>query len=305
MDIDRTAVAGVQITGSRKQQEDSYCIEHIYTEAGKKGLLLVLCDGMGGRAGGEIASRLVCKKMVDIMTTHESVIPWRLATAMEHANHSLAAKIREEPHLAGMGTTLVAAVILDNRFYWVSVGDSPLWLLRDGRLQRLNDDHSMKAVLNRQVEAGEITSEEAARDITRHYLLSAMCGTPPPMIDLPQEPFILQPGDMLLLASDGVETLTCDQLTEVVQQNARLRPAETLVALMAAIEREKNPHQDNASAVLVKMNGETKQEQPEPPDSPVQHETESAGQLSKAQIYAISAVLVAVVLAIVYVLGKN
>lgn len=252
---DHIAVAGGQITGSRKQQEDCFSIREFTADDGSKGLLLVLCDGMGGSDGGEIASRLVCDTFSEIIHGEGIGTPWRLANAMEVANRNLAERIKEDHQLVGMGTTLTAAVIRDEQLYWLSVGDSPLWLYRNGGLQRLNDDHSMKAILKRQVEAGEISAEAAARDVTRHSLLSALCGTPPPMIDLPQEPFRLLAGDLLLLASDGLEVLSVGQISQILGSVPDDKPDAVLALLLEKLEDEKHPQQDNATAILVKWEG--------------------------------------------------
>jgi len=256
---DRTVVAGIQIPGSRELQEDCLCFQEFSCGGNDSGLLLVLCDGMGGSAGGEIASQLVCDTVVETMLAQESIVPWRLIAAMEAANRKLAARVQAQGHLAGMGTTLVVAVICGHQMYWLSVGDSPLWLFRDGRLLRLNADHSMRAVLSQKVEAKEITRAEAERDVTRHYLLSALCGTPPPMVDHCQEAYGLRPGDRLLLASDGVETLSESHICQVLQQDIAAKPAAVLAALMTGIEEQRHPLQDNASAILVHVGAEAAQ----------------------------------------------
>jgi serine/threonine protein phosphatase PrpC len=248
-----STVAGGQIVGNRKQQEDNLRIEEAKLEGDLPALLLILCDGMGGHTSGQVASRLVCDTLVRAFPLTDGAIPKRLITTAELANQEIATKIVADRSLAGMGTTLIAAVISSQDLYWLSIGDSPMWLFRDGTLRRLNADHSMKAVLDRKVAEGEISRDAAQRDRTRNHLLSVLCGSPPSMIDCGKEPFPLMPGDQLLLASDGVETLSLSKLAELLQNSAEKNARTSLSLLLKGVKEERHPHQDNASAILVKM----------------------------------------------------
>lgn len=248
-----STVAGGQIIGSRKQQEDRLRIEEVNLEGDMPALLLVLCDGMGGHTSGEVASWLVCDTLVRAFPLTDGAIPKRLTIIAEQANQEIAAKILTDRSLAGMGTTLIAAVISGHDLYWLSIGDSPMWLFRDGTLRRLNADHSMKAVLDRKVATGEISRDAAQRDTTRNHLLSVLCGSPPAMIDCGEEPFPLMPGDQVLLASDGVETLSPSKIAKILENSAEKNARSSLSLLLKGVKEERHPHQDNASAILVKM----------------------------------------------------
>ena len=106
-------------------------------------LLLVLADGMGGHAGGDVASGLVVEHFFKAYINSHANIPEALRNSLNSANEQLANAVVETPELRGMGTTLIGCVIRENLMYWVSVGDSPMWVLRNGALQRINADHSM------------------------------------------------------------------------------------------------------------------------------------------------------------------
>ena len=94
-----------------------------------------------------------------------------------------------------MGSTVVVAVISRDGIDWISVGDSPLWLFRDGRLRRLNADHSMAPVLASLVAAGRMTAEQAATDSNRHALRSAVMGEEIHLVDVSSQPVAVRKTD--------------------------------------------------------------------------------------------------------------
>ena len=137
--------AARQIPGRREYQEDDYgLIERSNSDSDE---VLVIADGMGGQVGGDTASRTVIKTFIETYSDTTGLISDRLRACLKTANNALASAIDVHPALTGMGTTVVAAVISQRGLEWISVGDSPLWLFREGQLRRLNTDHSMAAVL--------------------------------------------------------------------------------------------------------------------------------------------------------------
>lgn len=231
---------GAQIQGDRAYQEDAVKIEER-----DEGTLLVLCDGMGGHSGGDQASSLAISTFIDSFFKSSGSIGARLKLGVEDANNNILQVGKENPELNKMGTTLVAVFVQDDQIYWVSVGDSPLWLLRDGNIQRLNDNHSLAAVFEEMVKTGHMTAEDAATDPKRHSLRSSLSGDEIKLIDLREEPFELEQGDCLLLASDGLETLTDQQILDLQQANA----SSYSRALLAAVEQAGKEDQDNATAL--------------------------------------------------------
>lgn len=216
--------------------------------------LMLLADGIGGHAAGGTASALAVEGFrAAFLDSRDAAARRRLIHALHAANAALAARIRAEPALQGMGTTLLAAAVEDAALHWVSVGDSPLWLLRAGALRRLNENHSMAAVLDRRAAAGEIAAEEAARSPERSRLLAALLGEALEMVDAPVEALPLQPADVVILASDGVETCSPEELLAVAADKAA-EPAEAVVnALLRAVASHDRPAQDNATAIVLKM----------------------------------------------------
>ncbi len=269
------SVAGKQISGSRESQQDSLrIITNVPFLNDPHSLLLVMCDGMGGHVGGSVASKLICDKVVDSFKKLGDVAPQRLKISLGKANDALAARCSAEPELRGMGTTVIAAVIADEKMFWLSVGDSPLWLLREGDLTRLNEDHSMAPLLAEMVERGEITKDAAARDPLRNRLRAVVNGDELTMIDLSSEPLKLKEGDQILLASDGVETLGLSEIAKNLKNTVSSPCERSVDNLLNAVVSANNPQQDNASAILVKY-GSVSQENQDQGD-----ETDSASQNS-------------------------
>ena len=128
--------AASQIRGAREYQEDSFGVltgETLDSSEGVK-LVMVLADGMGGHAGGSNASSLVVGTFERSFGETKGPSVDRLRECLDWANVAVYDAVDQSPELAGMGTTLVAAAISDEGLEWVSVGDSLLWLYRDGAL---------------------------------------------------------------------------------------------------------------------------------------------------------------------------
>jgi len=246
------AVATAQIAGARDYQEDRLAVHALAADAGKRAgeLLLVLADGMGGHAGGEVASRLVVEQFCQDYINGQAGVIEALRSSLNSTNEYLAEAVAETPKLRGMGATLIGCVVRGSDLYWISVGDSPLWLFRDGSLQRLNVDHSMLPLLEAMVSSGEMSNEAAQTDRRRHMLRSAVTGKLMELVDVCAEPRRLQPGDVVMLASDGVETLAEVELIAVLEEQHDQTPQQLADSIMIRIEAAGNSAQDNASVIL-------------------------------------------------------
>lgn len=239
--------------GSRSRQEDDYGVFELPSELGAGDLLLVLADGMGGEQGGALASTLAVREFIK---TYDAVsaatIPERLEQTLLHVNAQMGRKVATNPEgLSGMGCTLLAVVLAEEGLYWISVGDSPLWLWRRGRLHRLNQDHAYRSILAHRVAAGEISADLAARHPDRNALMSAVTGDVLDLVDLSHRAHTIKEGDQILLASDGVLTLSEQQIAAMLKKNHQVdgTPCQTLLAAVAAHQR---PHQDNITVLWVR-----------------------------------------------------
>ncbi|MDG4553122.1 MAG: protein phosphatase 2C domain-containing protein [Candidatus Competibacter sp.] len=234
--------------GNRARQEDDYGVFKLPPELEAGDLLLVLADGMGGEQGGARASALTIRDFIETYDTVPAVtIPERLERTLAYVNQRMALEVASDPErLEGMGCTLLAVVLAEEGLYWISVGDSPLWLWRRGRLHRLNQDHAYRSILAAQVSAGEISAADAARHPSRNALVSAVTGGEVELVDLPRQSYPLRCGDQILLASDGLLTLSESKIAALL---ASARGREPCRRLLAAVEALRSPHQDNMTVL--------------------------------------------------------
>lgn len=263
MKPDKQSVAGGQIQGGRNYQEDSFDVSFLsqdYDPSGQ-GRLLLLADGMGGHAGGGVASETAIKAFRQGFYQLAPGLAQRFEAGVDAANELIREKQQADPALGDMGTTLVAAIVKGKSLSWVSVGDSPLWLYREGRLRRLNADHSMRPLLLDLVEMGRLTEEEAFSDPRGHQLRSAIYGESIPLIDMNADGYALEDGDRVLLASDGLETLSEPALAEAIDAGGN--DADAMVrALLGDVTAVGRPGQDNATVVVCRV-GPEDTDQPE------------------------------------------
>jgi serine/threonine protein phosphatase PrpC len=168
----------------------------------RKGRLAVVADGMGGYEGGQEASRLAVETLVASYRDYGGDDPQQaLIGALQAAHEQIRQYSFSHPELRGMGTTCTAAAIVQDALYFVHVGDTRLYLIRDGQITRVTRDHSY---VGRLVEAGMISAEEAETHPQRNILTAALGTNPDLIMDSPGHPEPLRPEDVLLICSDGL-----------------------------------------------------------------------------------------------------
>lgn len=250
-------VAARQWIGRRPSQEDALAY-HIDDDRGDG--IVVLSDGMGGHLLGEVASEMV----VDVVFRHldenfealqseSGAVPDILAAAAERANDGLRDLIAANSRVKGMGATLVALFVAGDRLWWVSVGDSPLYRIRDGKIEQLNDDHSMGKEIDFMVENGLIPAEAGPDHPDRNNLKSAISGGPIKLIDCPDRPRAVRPGDIYVLASDGLQTLSDEEIGGVVDEMSGADASVVAMTLLRCVEAIALPEQDNVSVSVIKI----------------------------------------------------
>ncbi len=243
--------AGRQLRGARDTQEDGYAFSTFPGTAGQTdGILVVVADGMGGHTAGERASKTALENFISAFQTAKGTIAQRLTEGLTTANEAIARELKREPAWEGMGTTLLATTLTGAGVEWVSVGDSPLYLFSGERLARLNADHSLRPVLQEMVEHGEITPQAAAQ--SRNTLRAALTGDELDLIDRSLVPVPLEPGSVILAASDGIHTLRDEQIVSVCSAAAKRDAAALATRLLDAVVDEYNSKQDNTTIAIIK-----------------------------------------------------
>ncbi|UNK79502.1 protein phosphatase 2C domain-containing protein [Sphingopyxis granuli] len=236
--------------GCREHQEDMFDAIAIEDE---DALLMVLADGMGGHAAGEVASQTAIERFIHTFRRHPAAsIAARLGASLQASIEGLDEAVQLVPEFGDMGCTIVGTFVAKDQIHWISVGDSPLYLFRSGSLRQLNEDHSLAQILDKAAASGEIPRSEADNHPDRQTLLSVLAGYEmPTKIDCPMTPTPLMPGDTVVLASDGLQTLSDEEIAEILASDTTAQ--ETTTRLIAAVKAKDVPGQDNIAIQLVRL----------------------------------------------------
>ena len=244
--------------GQREYQQDEVFVGE--TDAGYT--LAVLADGMGGHAAGDVASKIARETFVKdlnaFLTEERSndEIDKAAVDAVTRTNKLISQRIAKKPAYAGMGTTLVAVIIKDNKLQWISVGDSPLYLWRSKKCYQLNQDHSMAPSIDLMAQTGQITEEEALNHPDRNCLVSAINDVKPALIDHGNEPIEILENDIIVLASDGLQVVPDQKIASVIHKAREAQPLYVAAALINSAIDLDNPDQDNIALVAIKVERE-------------------------------------------------
>jgi PPM family protein phosphatase len=225
-------------------------------ELGDRGLLLVVADGMGGAAAGELASEMatdtIYKELVGSWLREQEAtgqrFALRLKEAVETANQQIHDYAKAHPENRGMGTTATTVGILGDHLYLTQVGDSRAYLVREGAAHQLTKDQSL---MQRLVEAGELTEEEAEQSERRNIILQALGPDPRVKVDLTYLP--LRKNDLVILCSDGLSgQVKKEEIADVARATTDL--AQLCAKLIDLANERGGP--DNITAVAVRFDGD-------------------------------------------------
>jgi protein phosphatase len=223
--------------------------------------LFIVADGMGGHAAGEVASKMAVEAINEFVTLTggDDDITWpfgldenisydgnRLKTAIKYANRKVLEATREKSEYEGMATTVAAVLVDGETANLAHVGDSRVYLMRDGTLKQLTSDHSW---VNEQIQSGVLSADQARGHPLRNVVTRALGGKPDLQVDM--QVHKMQPGDVLLLCSDGLTTMLPDDEIHELLEGSRgdiKRAAQDLVT--AANEKG---GEDNITVVLIQF----------------------------------------------------
>ncbi len=241
---------GAATVGARRRQEDAWGTRVLPPDENGVQLVGVVADGLGGHPAGDQASRTACDAFLAAFPGASGSPGERLREALQSANAEVRAAIEALPGLWGMGTTLVATCFHSGGCDWVSVGDSFLFHDRNGRIRRVNPLHTVGAELDERARRGEITAAQAAADPERALITSVVMGFP--LDEVAEGSLPLEPGDLLILATDGVETLGEDGIAAACGKQTGAGAEELATAIIRRIAEIGSSNQDNAAVVVVR-----------------------------------------------------
>ncbi len=235
--------SGVEVSGQsdigcqRENNEDSfgYWEPEGDEEFLRKGRLAIVADGMGGYEGGQEASNLA----VDPQQT--------LNEALQAAHDRVREHGFAHPKLRGMGTTCTAIALVGNALHYVHVGDTRLYLVREGQITQITRDHSY---VGRLLEAGMISREEAEKHPQRNILTAALGTSADLIMESPGQPELVQSGDVLVVCSDGLWGQVQD--AEILEAVANQSPEAAARALIELARERGGP--DNITLQILRLN---------------------------------------------------
>jgi PPM family protein phosphatase len=247
--------AGLSDVGlQREHNEDSFCILPEFD-------LFVVADGMGGHSHGEVASRMAVEAIRSFVSEAEQArdatwpFPYDprlkrhsnvLKAAVRLAHDQVLSAIRRDGNLHGMGTTVVGCLVRDRTAAVAHVGDSRAYRLHDGKLDRLTQDHTW---VNEQVVAGFLSEEQARDHPLKNVVTRALGGDSEVRVDVSE--IELEPGDTLLLCSDGLTTMLDD--VEIEEQLAAIENGDLDTACERLVkEANRRGGHDNVTVVLLR-----------------------------------------------------
>lgn len=230
----------------RENNEDKfeYFVPDTDQELAAKGMVFVVCDGMGGHEAGQIASELATKTFIDVYRHHSADTEGALKGAVAAANRFVHDVGRTVPSRKGMGATLSALVLLQDKAYVAQVGDSRVYRVKGGELQQVTVDHTW---VEETVRAGVMSREDAERSPYRHMITRAIG----PEAEVPPDIFemSLGAGDVFMLCSDGVTNHVSDE--EIHRLLGEWGPSEAAWRLVGAALV--GGGSDNATVIVVRV----------------------------------------------------
>jgi serine/threonine protein phosphatase PrpC len=244
-------LATAEYIGAREEQQDFAAALPLAS-----GALLILADGLGGHESGAEASRIVVSTFKEAGAAgrfkhlHPGARRQALRDVLDLANVRIAAGVDPAHGHRGMASTVVAAVVSNDELSWVSVGDSHLYIWREGRLHKLNEDHSQAGLM---VRSGQYRPNDPEVLAVKSVLVSALTGRKLEMVDLPQSGFRLEPGDVLVLASDGLNTLSDDEIEQIVDDVREHGAIKLSTTLLESVRSRRLERQDNTTVVVARV----------------------------------------------------
>ncbi len=245
-------MAGMSLLGTRQEQQDSFGI----IQEKDRGIAVV-CDGMGGLSFGQQASQGAVSILLERYHNKPKECPFPdfFQESLEYMDEYVY-KLGRSGTQGRSGTTVVAVAIEEGKLYWLSVGDSRLYLLRQGALLCATQDHNYRLLLDQRREQGTISPQEYEREMERGNALVSYIGMKGiSLMDGNPSPFLLQAQDTLMLMSDGVYRVLSKDASRTFGESSG-SASELARHLCERVEQESRPNQDNATVIAIRIEEE-------------------------------------------------
>ncbi len=244
-------------TGNREYQQDAVYVSKSRILASNKvtRVLAVVCDGMGGMADGGKASKTAIQMMIQGFERIERLPSVDIPAFFRQGITAIDNVIHHFPkeNGKGSGTTMVAVIAEENRWYWASVGDSRIYVIRGRNMRQVTRDHNYWLRLQEMVAAGQMTMDEALAARQKEALISFLGIGNISLMDVSVQPYEMQIGDTIMLCSDGItKTLTDDQIKNIITDDIVSMEEKARTLVRAAVTN--NTHsQDNTSVAVMQF----------------------------------------------------
>ncbi len=246
----RLDLATADYIGARSQQQDAASAQVL----SGGGAVLVLADGLGGHESGAEASQIVINTFREAagVGAFDDTIKRRgaLRAAVEKANTRIANGVDPTHGHRGMASTAVAAVVAEGQLSWVSVGDSHLYVWRSGQLRKLNEDHSQAGLM---IRSGQYQPDDPEVLAVKSVLVSALTGRKLEIVDHPAQSFAVERGDVLLLASDGLNTLPDEEIEAIIRDVEPQGAIKLSTTLLETVRNRRVDRQDNTTVAIARV----------------------------------------------------
>lgn len=219
IDMHQYILAWSSEPGTREEQQDSYYIHH------REGsILAVVCDGMGGLRNGRTASMIATRKMGELFRNKDvnESFPSFFMASSDLLDEAVCAYRKKNDNGEKSGTTIAAVAIQGDKLYWFSCGDSRIYIVRNGELAQITQDHNYQAQLDVMLEQGEITVNQYETESTRGDALVSYIGMGGvEKIDINHTPLMLKKDDRILLVTDGLyKAIDVGNLSKIIKTDA-------------------------------------------------------------------------------------
>ena len=242
------------VIGSREEQQDAVITSSYKDYDQDKRMIAVLCDGMGGLSGGAKVSRYCSEMMYQSFNAMKAAESYHdfFSNVLYKLDREVKAMTCDGSKPLGGGSTLVSAIIQNGTLSWASVGDSRMYMVRQGKLLQITRDHNFLSILMERVGRGQMTVEEALAHPKREALISFIGMGGLRIVDAIEQPMQLLAGDYLVMCSDGVyRGITDIEMVQALYENefCMQKAAEQMVQTVL----NKNIRgQDNASVIAIR-----------------------------------------------------